>query len=102
MKLLSIIIHRSAQQDLADQLRGMAEVSGFTFSRAEGHGVQVEHDVLLSAHDKVVGYTPRVRVEIMLEDAQVAVVLAALSSASSYLKGQGVYWVTTVEQHGHL
>ncbi len=102
MKLLTIIIHSSAQQGLADQLRAMEQVTGFTFSRVEGHGVQAENDNLLSAHDKVVGYTPRVRVDILLADEMVSDVLKILSDAGSYLRGQGVYWVTEVTQTGYL
>ena len=81
MKHLTLIIHTNAQQDLADQLRGMEkQVSGFTFSHVEGHGIQVESDPFLSARDKVVGYTPRVRVDILLESKDVKPVLDILCS----------------------
>ena len=101
MKNLTLIIHTNAQQDLADRLRGLEQVQGFTFSHVEGHGVQVESDPFLSARDKVVGYTPRVRVDILLEDAEVNAVLDTIrSSGNSH--GQGIYWITTVEISGRL
>ena len=102
MKHLTLIIHTNAQQDLADQLRSLEQVSGFTFSHVEGHGVQVESDPFLSARDKVVGYTPRIRVDILLKDCDVDVVLESLRKTSYGLKGQGLYWITAVEQNGHL
>lgn len=102
MKHLTLIIHTNAQQDLADQLRSLEQVSGFTFSHAEGHGVQVENDPLLSTRDKVVGYTPRIRVDILLEDGDVDLVLESLRKTSYGLKGQSLYWVTAVEQNGYL
>lgn len=102
MKHLTLIIHTSTQQDLADQLRSMEQVSGFTFSHAEGHGVQAENDPFLSARDKVVGYTPRVRVDILLQDGDVDTVLNTLRSSTRGIEGQGIYWVTGVEQHGQL
>jgi len=102
MKHLTLIIHTSAQQDLADQLRSMEQVSGFTFSNVEGHGVQVESDPFLSARDKVVGYTPRVRVDILLDDANVDVVLIMLRESESNIAGQSIYWITPVEEGGHL
>ena len=107
MKHLTLISHTNAQQDLADQLRGMEkQVSGFTFSHVEGHGVQVESDPFLSARDKVVGYTPRVRVDILLEDGDVESVLDILrhttSDAGSADIYQGIYWITAVEQNGRL
>ena len=102
MKHLTLIIHTSAQQDLSDQLRSMEQVPGFTFSHVEGHGVQVESDPFLSARDKVVGYTPRVRVDILMQDSDVDAVIDTLRSSSSYVEGHGIYWVTAVEQNGRL
>ena len=102
MKHLTLIIHTNVQQDLADRLRNMEQVSGFTFSHVEGHGVQVEHDPFLSARDKVVGYVPRVRVDILLEGDDVDTVLDTLRSTRNGADGQGIYWVTAVEQNGHL
>lgn len=102
MKHLTLIVHTNMQQDLSDQLRSMEQLSGFTFSDAEGHGVQVENDPFLSARDKVVGYTPRVRVDILLEDSDIDIVLNTLRSSTFGLEGQGIYWVTAVEKNGHL
>jgi len=102
MKHLTLIIHTNTQQDLADQLRSMEQVSGFTFSHAEGHGVQAESDPFLPARDKVVGYTPRVRVDILLQDCDVDTVLDTLRNSTYGIKGQGIYWLTGVEQNGQL
>ena len=102
MKHLTLIIHTSVQQDMADQLRSLEQVAGFTFSHAEGHGVQVEHDPFLSTRDKVVGYTPRVRVDILLEDDDVDPVLETLRNTTYGVKDHGIYWVTDVEHNGRL
>ena len=102
MKNLTLIIHTNAQQDLADRLCAMEQVPGFTFSHVEGHGVHVEHDPFLSARDKVVGYTPRVRVDILLEDADVDTVLDRLHTTRNGVDGRGIYWITAVEQSGRL
>jgi nitrogen regulatory protein P-II 1 len=101
-KHLTLIIHTNVQQDLADQLRNLEQVSGFTFSHVEGHGVQVESNPFLSARDKVVGYTPRIRVDILLEDSDLDTVLDTLRSKTQGVKGHGIYWVTAVEQSGRL
>lgn len=102
MKILTLIIHTNAQQDLADQLRSMGQVSGFTLSHAEGHGEQSDNDPFLSARDKVVGYTPRVRVDVLLEDSDIDMVLNDLRGSNYGVKGQSVYWVTAVAQSGYL
>lgn len=101
MKNLVIIVHANAQQGLADLLRGLEQIEGFTFSHAEGHGVHSEQDPFLSPRDKVVGYTPQVRVDILLEDKDVDSVLAGIRADNSFA-GQGFYWVASVEKRGHL
>lgn len=102
MKILTLISHASAQQDLADRLRTLSQISGFTFTHVEGHGVQAEDDPFLSARDKVVGYTPRVRLDILLNDDDVDDVLNILRHMGNNISGQSVYWITPAEQGGHL
>ena len=102
MKQLSLITHTDAQQDLTDQLRILEQISGFTFSHVEGHGIEVEPDPFLSARDKVVGYMPRIRLDILLQEEAIDSVLEALRNSSSYFEGHGIYWVTAVERNGYL
>lgn len=102
MKLLTLVVHTNVQQDLADLLRTIDKVPGFTFSHVEGHGQEAEDDSFLSARDDVVGYVPRIRTEIMLDDSDVDEVLDKLCNKDSCIIGQGVYWVTAVEKGGHL
>lgn len=97
MKNLVIIVHTNTQRDVADLLRGLKQVPGFTIGQVEGHGVQVENDPFLSTRDKVVGYVPRVRVDILLEDTDVDAVLEALRTNLSNIGGSVVYWIANVE-----
>jgi nitrogen regulatory protein P-II 1 len=102
MKNLVLIIHSNVQVVLADQLRSLRQVEDFSFAHVEGHFAQTEDDVLLSARDKVVGYTPRVRVDILLEDADVGDVLEAIRDNAHGVTGHGMYWLADVSQHGAL
>ena len=102
MKILTMIVHTNVQQDMAVLLRTMDQVPGFTFSHVEGHGIEVEDDDFLSARDEVVGYIPRIRTDILLEDADVDGVLARLRDQETKTVYQGIYWVTAVEQGGHI
>jgi nitrogen regulatory protein P-II 1 len=102
MKQLVMVVHANVQQDLSDRLRAIAQVQGFTFSHVEGHSHNTAMDRTLSPRDKVVGHVPRVRVDIMLEEADVALVLEALRCADCGIAGNGVYWVIPVEQCGRL
>ncbi len=102
MKNLMLIVHADLEQALADTLRSFAQVTGFTFTRVEGHGSQDEYDSALSARDRVIGYTPHVRVDILLKDEDVDEILRALRAADCGLAGRGIYRVTAVEKHGAL
>lgn len=102
MKNLMLIVHADIEQALADTLRSFAQVTGFTFTRVEGHGTQDERDAALTARDRVVGHTPHVRVDILLQDEDVDGVLQALRAADCGLAGRGIYRVTAVEMQGAL
>lgn len=102
MKNLILIVRADSQQRLADTLRGLQQVSDFTFTPVEGHGTQAAQDHSISARERVVGYTPQVRVDILLEAADVKPVLAALGQPDIGLQGRCIYWITAVEQHGQL
>jgi len=102
MKNLVLVVHADIQQRLADTLRSLPQVAGFTFTTVEGHGPQSRHDPSVSARDLVVGYTPHVRVDILLADEDAGAVLAALRASHCGVAGRGVYWLTSVVEHGRL
>src|SRR3569623_1200328 len=101
MKNLTLVIHASAQQALADSLRALEQVQGFPHTPVEGPSGYSGADLFLSARDKVVGYVPRVRGDMLLADADVNLVLAALLSQQGF-QGLGIYWGCLVEQLGRL
>lgn len=99
MKNIVLIIHEKLQQDVADQLR--EQVSDFIFSRVEGHGDQSVNDDLLSARDRVVGFIPRVRVDILLDDTEVSGVIELIRKVPG-ITGHSVYWINDVLESGHI
>jgi hypothetical protein len=56
----------------------------------------------LSAHDNALGYVPRIRTDILLEDEHVDEVLATLRSEAANLKGHNFYWASEAEKGGQL
>jgi len=102
MKMLTMIVYADIKQALADTLRGLPQVQGFTFTHVEGHGVKDSRDATLSARDHVVGYVPHVRVDIILQEKSVVEVLDALRQSQCGLAGRGYYWITEVERQGQL
>ncbi len=101
MKKFSMIVHSSLQQTLADFLRNM-QLDSFMFSHIEEHSRQQEHDALLSARDKVVGYVPKVRVDVLLESDRIDTLLHELRNSNVSFNGKGAYWVIDIEQSGEL
>lgn len=102
MKVLTLIVRTSVQEQLTERLSSMEQISGFTFSHVEGHGTEPETDNYLSAHDAVFGLAPRLRADILIEDAHVNDILSKFRSSEDNVAGQGIYWVNPVEQGGHL
>ena len=101
MKKLSMVVHSSLQQKLADCLRSL-QLDTFMFSHIEEHSAQVEHDAFLSARDKVVGYVPQVRVDVILEDERARSLLDEIRQAPCAFKGKGIYWITDLHEAGEL
>ena len=101
MKKLSIVVHTSLQQELADCLRSL-QLDSFMFSHIEEHSSQLKQDAFLSARDKVVGYVPQVRVDVLLEDGRAKTLLDELRGSGISFCGKGVYWIMDVNEVGEL
>ncbi len=101
MKKLSIVVHTSLQQELADCLRRL-KLDSFMFSHIEEHSSQLEQDAFLSARDKVVGYVPKVRVDVLLKEERARTLLDELKGSGVSFCGKGVYWVMDVVEAGEL
>ena len=101
MKKLSIVVHESAQQQLADFLRSQ-QLDTFMFSHIEEHSSQMEHDRFLSDRDKVVGYVPQVRLDVILSLGEINELLGKLKDVKSSFKNKGIYWITDVYEFGNL
>ena len=102
MKLLTLIIHRAATQDLIDSLLCHERVSGFTTYEGHGHSCRTCENPFETTEDLVTGRVPRARVDVLLEDDAVDVVLEALQQCDSCAAGLGIWWVTPVERGGAL
>lgn len=78
------------------------KLKSFMFAHIEVHSSQLKEDVFLSARDKVVGYVPKVRVDIILEDERAKTLLDELRGSGVSFAGKGVYWVCDVDEVGVL
>lgn len=101
MKKLSMVVHESLQQSLADYLRSQ-QLETFMFNHIEEHSSHIEKDHFLSARDKVVGYVPQVRVDVILKEEQIKALLENIKSSNCSFKGKGIYWVSSLDDFGEL
>lgn len=101
MKILKLIVHKSCQQELSDKLKASGYADNFTFTHVEGHGSHRESDPALSIEDLVVGYIPKICVDILVEESKLQGLLDTVQSIKG-VKGQGVYWVISADRFGEL
>ena len=102
MMCLPLVIHETAKQDLIDHLLAREDVSGFTLSAAEGHSRNTGHNPFETTRDLVLGYVPRVRVDILVEDEAYPVLRDEICHCDSCVAGKGIWWGTPVVASGHL
>jgi nitrogen regulatory protein P-II 1 len=99
MKNLVLVIPANVYQSVTDKLRELS-IPGFTLAHVEGHGAHTARDTFMSAHDRVVGFVPRVRIDVVLPEEAVDEVVAALTDTGSELAAHGAWWVSPVDRFG--
>ncbi|HPF14403.1 MAG: DUF3240 family protein [Planctomycetes bacterium] len=102
MKCLTLYLHAQVADDALDCLRSQPAITGFTLSRCEGHSLSSEQDWSQGTLDQVVGYVPRVRIEILLEAEQVQPLLASLRGCLQGGRSHGVWSLASLDDTGRL
>ena len=97
MKKIEAIIQPFKLEDVKQAL-AEAGVDGITISEVHGHGRQKGHTEVYRGAEYQVAFTPKVRVEILVNDAAVPGVIDAIAKAAKTDKiGDGKIWVTPVD-----
>jgi nitrogen regulatory protein P-II 1 len=97
MMLVTAILKPFALDDVRSALEDV-EVSGMTVAEASGYGRQRGHTEFYRGADYHVEFVPKVRVEVVVDDAAVdRVVDAVVKAARTGKIGDGKVWVTPVE-----
>jgi nitrogen regulatory protein PII len=102
MKCITLIVHASAKSALTDFFHEIAEVRRFTMIDCEGYDENDLADPRISPGDRVVGYIPRVRMDLAVNDPDVTTVMTKLRATESQVSGLGIYWITPIEDEGIL
>ncbi len=97
MKLLTAIVKPFKLDDVKTALEGFG-VKGITVSEVQGFGRQKGHTEVYRGAEYTVDFVPKVRVEVVLEDADApGAVDAVVAAAATGSIGDGKVWVSPVE-----
>ena len=97
MMLVTAILKPFALDDVRSGLEHV-DVAGMTVGEVSGYGRQRGHTEFYRGADYHVDFVPKVRVELVVDDAAVDRVVDALLKAARTGKiGDGKVWVTPVE-----
>ena len=98
MMLVTAILKPFALDDVRTGLDDL-DVSGMTVGEVSGYGRQRGHTEFYRGADYHVEFVPKVRVEVIVDDAAVdRVVDAVVRAARTGKIGDGKVWVTPVER----
>ena len=96
MKLVTAVVKPFKLDDVKDALAGLG-VQGMTVSEVQGFGRQGGHSETYRGTEYKVLFTPKTRVEVVVDDGQVDGVIDSIVAAARTEKiGDGKVWVTDV------
>jgi nitrogen regulatory protein P-II 1 len=97
MRLITAIIKPHKLNDVKDALR-VVGVRGLTLGEVRGHGRQRGHVEVYRGAEYRVDFVPKLRLEILVEDIDVRLVVEAVRNAAQTGRiGDGKLWVSPVE-----
>jgi len=98
MKLITAIVKPFKLDDVKDALKG-AGVMGMTVTEVRGFGRQGGHTETYRGAEYTIDFLPKIKVELVVDDAVVDQVLDVVTSAAATGKiGDGKIWVTSVDR----
>ena len=98
MKLITAIVKPFKLDDVKDAVKA-AGVTGITVTEVRGFGRQGGHTEVYRGAEYNIDFVPKVKLELVVDDAIVDTVVETLTAAATTGKiGDGKIWVTTVER----
>jgi nitrogen regulatory protein PII len=98
MKLVTAIVKPFKLDDVKDALKA-AGIAGMTVSEVRGFGRQGGHTETYRGSEYQIDFVPKVRVDVIVDDADVERVVDSIVTAAATGKiGDGKVWVTNVDR----
>jgi nitrogen regulatory protein P-II 1 len=102
MKLIIAVIKPFKIEEVTEALNAL-NISGITITEVRGHGRQKGHTEIYRGAEYHVEYIPKVRLELVCEDADTDQIVGAIvENARTGTIGDGKYWVLPVETVGRI
>ena len=97
MKLVVAVLKPFKLDDVKEALKRLG-VQGMTLSESQGFGRQRGHTEVYRGAEYEIDFVPKLRVEVLVDDAQAPDVVDAIEKAANTGKiGDGKIWVLPVE-----
>src|SRR4029453_10174608 len=97
MKIVPGVIKPHKWEDVRAALEGVG-ITGMTVSEVSGYGRQKGHTEVYRGAEYDIALVPKIRLEIVVNDADVTAVVDAISSSAQTGRiGDGKVWVSPVE-----
>jgi nitrogen regulatory protein P-II 1 len=98
MRLVTAVIKPFKLDDVKTALEGLG-VHGMTVSEVQGYGRQRGHTEVYRGAEYTVAFVPKVKVEVLVDDADaLRVVDAVVAAATTGSIGDGKVWTTPVDE----
>lgn len=98
MKLITAVVKPFKLDDVKDALKS-AGVQGMTVSEVRGFGRQGGHSETYRGSEYSIDFVPKVRIEIIIDNASTDKVVDAICSTAATGKiGDGKIWVTDISR----
>ncbi len=97
MKLITAVIKPFKLDEVKTALKG-AGVQGMTVTEVQGFGRQSGHTEVYRGAEYTVDFVPKIKIELLVDDATAEGVVEALAAAARTDKiGDGKVWITDVD-----
>jgi len=102
MKAIVAVVKPFKVEEITGALNALG-VSGVTMTEVRGYGRQRGHSEVYRGAEYKIDYVPKVRLEIVCEDADAPKIVDAICThARTGTIGDGKYWVYDLEQVGRI
>lgn len=97
MKLVTAVVRPYSLDSIKQALQD-AGVAGLTVTEAQGFGRQRGHTEVYRGAEYTIDFVPKLRIEILVDDAEAGRIVEVLTAAASSGKiGDGKIWVLPVD-----